>query len=154
MSDTSSDTRRSIRARAPNASSANVRNVMRANVGRTTSPELKLRRAFFAAGLRYRKNRRPEPGYRCTADLIFLGPKVCVFLDGCFWHGCPQHFVLPNSNKAWWSEKIADNRARDTRQTEYLVARGWLVIRVWEHDDLDKVAERVKETVMARGRKI
>jgi DNA mismatch endonuclease (patch repair protein) len=126
-------TGRSIRSRAPVASSPEVRTVMVANYGGNTSPERLLRSALFGLGLRFRRDARPIPTLRCEADIVFRGRRVCVFVDGCFWHGCPKHFVCPKTNAAWWAEKIRDNRARDRRQTRRLRRTGWKVIRVWEH---------------------
>lgn len=135
----------SIRARAPTACSPAVRRVMQANVPRNTSPELRLRRALHAAGLRFRKDARPEPTLRCTADVIFRRQRVCVFVDGCFWHRCHHHFVAPRTNAAWWLEKIAANVERDRRQTTFLRSRGWQVVRAWEHElsEPARVVQRV-----------
>lgn len=142
--------RRSIRARAPKASTPRVRKLMRANAG-STKPEIALRSALFAFGLRYRKNARPEAGYKCTADVVFRRAKVCVFLDGCYWHGCEAHFAIPKTNGCWWAEKIADNTARDARQSAYLTAKGWLVLRFWEHEDLKAAAIVVANALAGRN---
>lgn len=106
---------------------------MRANVPRDTKPEVRLRKALHAEGLRFRKDYRPEANLRIKADIVFTKKRLCIFVDGCFWHGCPRHFKLPKTNTAWWLEKIEDNRARDRRKTRELEARGWRVLRVWEH---------------------
>lgn len=124
----------SIRSRAPSASSAVVRRVMQANTGRETWPEQTVRRFLHGCGLRFRKDLRPLPALRCAADLVFPRAKLCIFIDGCFWHGCQRHFRLPASNSAWWAEKIEANRVRDQRNNSALRAAGWQVIRVWEHD--------------------
>lgn len=126
--------RLSIRARAPRASSPSVRRVMQANTGRATRPEAGLRSAVHRLGLRFRIDVRPESALRCTADLVFRRARVCVFVDGCYWHGCPKHFHPPKQNGAWWTEKIEDNRRRDRRRSQELADRGWKVLRVWEHD--------------------
>ena len=125
---------RSIRSRAPRASSDAVRKVMRANGPRNTRPELRLRRALYAAGLRYRVDTRPEPDLRCRADVLFSRHRLAVFVDGCYWHGCPKHFKAPKRNSEWWVEKIEDIVRRDARTTTELAGRGWLVFRFWEHD--------------------
>lgn len=146
--------RLSIRSRAPKASSALVRRVMQANTGRTTAPERTLRSRLHRKGLRFRVDVRPEPSLRCSADLIFRRSRVCVFVDGCYWHGCPRHFAVPKQNSAWWAEKIADNRKRDARRTAQLRDRGWVVIRLWEHDIYGKfvavAAARIARTVRRR----
>lgn len=143
--------RQSIRSRAPSASSAAVRRVMRANVGKESAPEMALRSSLHSRGLRFKKSCRPEPTVRCTADIVFRRKQVCVFVDGCYWHGCPLHFVPPHKNRDWWLEKIQANIDRDCRQTELLEGLGWKVIRIWEHEikeDLDAAAERVREALL------
>lgn len=100
---------------------------------RDTTPELILRKALWAAGCRYRVNwRHSEAAVRI--DIASPCRKVAVFVDGCFWHGCPQHAATPSSNTAFWTRKLAANKARDIRQTDALRAAGWRVVRVWEHD--------------------
>jgi DNA mismatch endonuclease (patch repair protein) len=145
----------SIRKRAPVSRSAVVRRVMQANKPENTSPEMVLRRALHSAGLRYRVHVRPDSTVRCVADVVFRAQKVCVFVDGCFWHGCPTHFSLPKTNSAWWREKIEDIQERDKRQTSALTARGWIVIRFWEHDVLKsprRCVNIVARRLRARGK--
>src|SRR5437016_4299938 len=125
---------KSIRARAPAASSEMVRRVMQANYGDQTKPEKLLRSELHRKGFRFYKNRRPVNVLRCAADIVFPSQRVCIFVDGCFWHGCPSHFRLPIANQAWWKEKIEANRHRDKAQTTQLQQMGWLVVRVWEHE--------------------
>lgn len=84
---------------------------------------------------------------RRTVDILFPGPKVAVFLDGCFWHGCPQHATHPKSNAEWWRTKLGRNIERDTETTEHLRDEGWTVLRFWEHEKPEDVALRVAETV-------
>jgi DNA mismatch endonuclease (patch repair protein) len=108
---------------------------MRANRGRDTQPELALRSAVHALGLRYRVNIRPIKEVRRTADLVFTRAKVAVFLDGCFWHGCPEHHrPAKGSTASFWNDKIAGNRRRDLDTDHRLQAAGWEVVRVWEHE--------------------
>lgn len=143
----------SIRKRAPSASSIAVRRAMQAVASQNTSPEMLLRRAIHKVGLRYQLHSRPEKNLRCSADIIFRAAKVCVFVDGCFWHGCPVHFQLPKTHSAWWGEKIEDNRARDVRQREELKRMGWVVIGFWEHevrDDLSRCVRIVRQAVSRR----
>lgn len=134
----------------PWASSEATRKTMRGNRGRDTKTELRVRRLVHAAGLRYRVNARPEPGLRRTADLLFTRVKVAVFIDGCYWHGCPEHFTMPATNLDYWSGKIERNRARDLETTSLLEERGWLVLRFWEHEPPSSVAERIGQEVRAR----
>lgn len=98
---------------------------------RDTAPEMALRRALWAAGLRYRlKLNRQLPG---KPDLVFAGVKVAIFVDGCFWHGCPQHGRLPKSHEAYWAPKLARNLRRDAEVNAALEVMGWKVVRLWEH---------------------
>jgi DNA mismatch endonuclease (patch repair protein) len=127
---------------------------MRATRRADTAPEMTLRRALHARGLRFFKNRRPELTLRSAADLVFPRVKVCVFVDGCYWHGCPLHFRKPRRNADWWQAKIDGNRARDERHTRALSDHGWHVIRVWEHElkgeTLASVVDRVIQAVGTR----
>lgn len=114
-----------------------------------TTPEMMLRRTLHARGLRYRLRRQVG---RFRPDLVFPGARVAVFVDGCFWHGCPVHgadeFRGPNAEK--WRDKLAANKARDLRAVEELKALHWRVIRIWECDtkrDVDLAAERVRQVV-------
>lgn len=138
----------------PAAPTPAVRRVMQGNVSADTVPERVLRGALHRAGLRFRKHTRPASDVRCTADAVFAGARVVVFVDGCFWHGCPEHFREPRANAGWWMAKIAGNRDRDARRTRQLRARGWSVIRVWEHEvrgaSLASVVERVRRRVARR----
>ncbi len=85
---------------------------------------------------------------RRTIDIVFTRLKIAVFMDGCFWHGCPQHATQPKSNGEWWRVKIATNRARDLETTKYLQSEGWTVFRFWEHEPSGEVARVVRESVM------
>jgi DNA mismatch endonuclease, patch repair protein len=131
------------------ASSPATRVIMRANRPRDTRPELALRSAVHARGLRYRVAARPIPGLRRTADLVFPGPRVAVFLDGCFWHGCVDHYRPSTRNSDFWSAKVTENRQRDLCTDELLAGAGWKVVRVWEHEDPDEAALRVEAVVMS-----
>lgn len=112
-----------------------------------TAPELALRRELHARGLRYRVT-FPVPGQRRrTIDVAFTRAKVAVFVDGCFWHGCPEHGTRPRSNSAWWRDKLAANRARDADTDQTLIALGWTVVRAWEHEVPADVADRVEVIV-------
>ena len=132
------------------ASSEAVRASMRSNRSRDTRPEMALRRAAWALGLRYRVATRPLPKVRRTADLVFTRAKVAVFLDGCFWHGCPEHHRAPAANSAYWSAKVARNHARDVEVDSLLTAADWKVVRVWEHEDPAEAARRVAAVVRSR----
>jgi DNA mismatch endonuclease (patch repair protein) len=117
---------------------------------RDTAPELALRRVLHARGRRYRLC-YPVPGLpRRTIDIAFPGPKVAVFVDGCFWHGCPEHGTDPKANDEWWAEKLARNVERDRETDAALGARMWRVVRVWEHEDASEAADRVEDVLRAR----
>ncbi|MCN9244488.1 very short patch repair endonuclease [Streptomyces sp. RY43-2] len=121
---------------------------LRGRRSRDTDPEVKLRRAVHRLGLRYRLQRMVAP--RCTADFILPRHRVAVFVDGCFWHGCPVHGAVrvqgPNAKR--WADKIEANRRRDRRNTQASEAAGWTVIRVWEcevRSDAEQAALRIAE---------
>ncbi|MDA8321320.1 MAG: very short patch repair endonuclease [Actinomycetota bacterium] len=129
------------------ASSPAVRAVMRGNKGKDTRPELAVRSAAHALGLRYRVGVRPLPDTRRTADLVFPKAKVAVFVDGCFWHGCPDHYRPASRNAEFWTAKIAGNIERDADTDARLTAAGWRVIRVWEHEPAAIAARKIMEVV-------
>lgn len=117
---------------------------------RDTQVELALRRALYAAGLRYRVHRRPVRGVRREADIVFVSARVAVFVDGCFWHGCPEHATWPKRNAEFWRTKIEGNRSRDLDTDTRLAEAGWLAVRVWEHESAEAAAERVRAVVELR----
>ncbi len=134
----------------PTASSREVSARMSRQANRDTTPELAVRRLLHAAGHRYRLHRRVPGMPRRTIDIAFPGPKVAVFLDGCFWHGCPQHATSPKANGEWWREKLEKNMSRDSETNARLMAEGWDVLRFWEHESPDAVAAKVALAVDAR----
>lgn len=117
-----------------------------------TDPERALRSRLHSLGLRYRLHRRPVKGLRRQADIVFSRAQVVVFVDGCFWHQCPDHATSPKANGAWWAAKLAANVARDQDTDRRLAEAGWRVVRVWEHEDVDAAAARVA-AVVAEARK-
>lgn len=133
----------------PHASSDAVRRRFAEQRREGTGPEMELRRALHARGLRYRVA-YPVPGLqRRSIDVAFLGPRVAVFVDGCFWHGCPQHFVPPKANAQWWADKIERNRARDQETVRHLATQGWRSIRLWEHEPVEEMSAAV--TLLLEG---
>jgi DNA mismatch endonuclease (patch repair protein) len=118
---------------------------------RDTSIEVALRSRLHGAGLRYRIHQRPLPGLRREADIVFRRAKVAVFVDGCFWHGCPLHSTQPKRNNDFWVAKIEGNSARDRATDEALREAGWLPVRVWEHVSPDEAAATVRQIVESRS---
>ncbi|MEV0009458.1 very short patch repair endonuclease [Streptomyces sp. NPDC051840] len=114
---------------------------------RDTAPEVAVRKLLHASGYRYRLNERVPGMSRRTIDIAFTRARVAVFLDGCFWHGCPEHATQPKANATWWREKLDRNMARDVETTAHLVAEGWTVLRFWEHQSPVQVAEQVAKVV-------
>ncbi|NUP19427.1 MAG: very short patch repair endonuclease [Streptomyces sp.] len=123
---------------------------MSRQLSKNTAAELAVRRLLHAAGLRYRVEYRVPGMARRRIDVAFPGLKVAVLIDGCFWHGCPQHATHPKANAEWWREKLDRNMARDRETTEHLTAEGWTVLRFWEHEAPGDVAVRVAAAVAQR----
>ena len=117
-----------------------------------TLVELAFRSAVYRRGFRYRVHRRPLADFRRQADLVFPGTRVAVFVDGCFWHGCPAHIGWPKSNADWWRVKIARTRERDADTDARLREAGWTPFRVWEHDDPEAAADRLAALLLERRR--
>ncbi|MDZ5622049.1 very short patch repair endonuclease [Nocardioides sp. HM23] len=127
------------------ATSDRARATMRANRSTNTMPELAIRQILHRHGLRYRVNVRPIRAVRRSADVVFTKQRLAVFVDGCFWHGCPQHYVAPKQNVDYWSEKVRRNRERDAETTRLLEEAGWHVLRVWEHEAPAASAQRIEQ---------
>lgn len=115
------------------ASSSGTARSMRGNKRRDTQPEIKIRKLLHASGLRFRIDYSLQPGIRTKADIVFTRRRVAVYIDGCFWHGCPQHATYPKTNTEHWLPKLARNIERDRKTDAALQACGWTVIRIWEH---------------------
>jgi DNA mismatch endonuclease, patch repair protein len=130
--------------RSPEASSATVSARMRRTGRRDTAAEVAIRRELHRRGHRYRVDLRPSDRLRTRADIVFTRWRVAVFIDGCFWHGCPEHWTAPKANAAWWRQKIETNVARDRRTDTALTAQGWLVVRIWEHEDVRAAVARIE----------
>ncbi|MGD8202145.1 very short patch repair endonuclease [Ornithinimicrobium sp. W1679] len=140
-------TRRTESEASSFASTPGVRGRMQVQRTRDTAPEMALRRALHSMGLRYRVDRAPLPGLRRRADIVFGPAKVAVFVDGCFWHGCPEHGTAARVNADYWSAKIERNRVRDADTDARLFADGWTVVRVWEHTPPAEAAVLVAKAV-------
>ena len=121
---------------------------MKANRRVDTRPEALLRSALHRRGLRFRKDVYLRVGdVRTKADIVFRPRRIAVYLDGCFWHSCPEHGQLPQANRTYWKPKLERNVQRDEEVTRALEADGWTVIRIWEHEPIDLAAQRIYEAV-------
>ena len=118
---------------------------------RDTGPELAVRRLLYADGLRYRVNYKPKSPKlgRSTIDIAFPGKRLAVFIDGCFWHNCPEHGELPKANNKWWRDKFAENAERDEKVTKILTENGWIVQRYWTHETPENVCQVIQEAIQA-----
>jgi DNA mismatch endonuclease (patch repair protein) len=124
---------------------------MRGNRAADTRPELALRSELHRRGYRFRKVAAPVHGLRCRADVVFVRARVAVFIDGCFWHRCPEHGTSPRTNSDYWSAKLDLNVARDRRNDDALSACGWTVVRVWEHENIVEAADRIAQILWERA---
>ena len=118
---------------------------------RDTLPELAIRHLVHQAGLRYIVDARPVPSLHRRADLVFRGPKIAAFVDGCYWHGCPDHCRLSGQNLGYWTSKIDTNRQRDADTDRRLTDEGWEVFRAWTHECPEEVAAALIELVRSRS---
>ena len=118
---------------------------MAATRGVNNRGDLLLRSILHKRGLRFRIQRRLIPGSTRSVDIVFPKARLAVFVDGCFWHGCPIHGTQPKSNVEWWRAKIHQNKDRDLETNELLRELGWDVLRVWEHEDPEDASERIVE---------
>ncbi|SDQ35335.1 very short patch repair endonuclease [Quadrisphaera sp. DSM 44207] len=137
---------------APAASSPAAARTMRANRRRDTQPEVALRRELWRRGHRYLVDATPAgTSRRRRADVLLRGARIAVFVDGCFWHSCPQHLSVPKRNREWWEVKLASVRERDARTDVELRAAGWVPVRIWEHEEPRAAVDRL-EVLLASGR--
>jgi len=131
----------------PTPKNAHVAKQMRKMSTKDSKPEMQLRRALHALGLRYRLHRKDLPG---KPDIVFPSARIAVFVDGCFWHRCPDHYVAPKNNAEFWETKIAKNVERDRRQDAELAELGWESIRIWEHEDVVASALAIQKRLVDR----
>lgn len=132
------------------ASSQAVRNSMQGNKSKDTKPELVVRRYLHGTGLRYRVHARPIKDWNRRADIVFPRIKVAVFVNGCYWHGCPKHYKVPKTNASYWLPKIQRNVERDAETYKRLKSQGWLIFPIWEHEDLEKKARQIALRIRKR----
>lgn len=114
---------------------------------RDTSPEVAIRRRLFARGARFRVGYPVPERPRCSIDIAFPKRRIAIFVDGCFWHGCPEHGTMPKANAGTWAAKLEGNRTRDREIDTHLAERSWTVIRVWEHDEPSEVCENIMQAL-------
>jgi DNA mismatch endonuclease, patch repair protein len=136
----------------PHPTSAAVTAAMKGNRRADTKPEIALRAALHTLGLRFRKDYmvRAQDGARAKVDIVFTRARVAVFVDGCFWHGCPEHGNTPRANTHYWGPKLERNRRRDARVTAALTSNGWRVLRLWEHTSVDDGVRQVLAALRGR----
>jgi DNA mismatch endonuclease, patch repair protein len=143
------------RSAKPAASSEAAMKRMQAAKPRDTAPEKALRSLLHSKGLRFRLDQRPIKELNRKADIVFQSVKVAVFVDGCFWHGCPIHGTWAKANAEFWKIKIEQNQARDIDTDKKLKEAGWRVVRVWEHEDPDRASQKIYHLIaLIRGKKI
>lgn len=124
---------------------------MQATGQRDTDIEMTIRRSLHARGHRYRVDHSPVSSVRSRPDIVFTGKKLAIYIDGCFWHGCPEHATWPKKNSEFWREKIERNRQRDRRAAAELRAAGWEVMRIWEHVPVEVAVERIERALALLG---
>lgn len=129
------------------ASSEAVSRRMSSQGSKNTHPEVELRRILHRRGLRFRVHYRPEPSLRRTPDIVFTRARVVVFVDGCFWHQCPDHKTVPIANAEWWATKLNANTQRDRDTDARFTALGWTVVRTWEHTPPELAADLVEQAL-------
>lgn len=132
----------------PEPSTSGVSAQMKGNRGVDTSPERRVRSLLHRQGLRFRKNSViAVDAVRVRPDIVFRSARVAVFIDGCFWHGCPVHGRTPQVNRPYWRAKLARNLERDNRNGALLTRAGWVVLRYWEHEEIEHVARSIATRV-------
>jgi DNA mismatch endonuclease (patch repair protein) len=129
------------------ASSEATRHSMQGNKGRDTKPELAVRKILFSHGFRFRVIYKPIKHVQVSADIAFVKAKTLVMIDGCYWHGCPEHYKLPHTNLVYWQQKILRNKERDMHTNLILRDAGWTVLRYWEHEKPEDIAEDIERHV-------
>ena len=139
--------------KAPPPSSDAALSRMKAAKPKDTAPEITLRSEIHRRGFRYRVDTKPLKELNRRADIVFRPTKVAVFVDGCFWHGCPEHGTWPKANAEFWEVKIKRNQKRDVDTNRRLEEAGWKVVRVWEHEDVEVAADRICNIVSKRSAK-
>ena len=110
---------------------------------KNTKPEITIRQLIWKKGYRYRIGH----GLMGKPDMVFPSYNIAIFIDGCFWHGCPKHYRMPSSNVKYWKQKISQNKKRDRKINKQLKKEGWKIIRIWEHDIKQNPEKTVKRII-------
>jgi DNA mismatch endonuclease (patch repair protein) len=139
---------RRVSTAIPVAPSADVRRRMQATRQRGTKPEQAFKLVFDSHGWSYLEDVAPVAGLRSRPDFVFTGPRLAVYIDGCFWHSCPEHGTMPKRNQAWWADKLEANRRRDAEANRRLHEAGWTVVRFWAHDDPERAAGQLASALL------
>jgi DNA mismatch endonuclease, patch repair protein len=135
----------------PKASSVAAKHRMEAGKPKDTKPEIELRIALRSLGLEhFQTNQKVIKGSRRDVDIVFPTQKIAVFIDGCFWHGCPKHGTWPKANSEFWFAKIQRNKKRDKDTNKKLRAAGWKVVRIWEHENPIRAAKKIAKFLAVR----
>ncbi len=133
----------------PLPSSPNVSSVMRGNRRSNTRPEVRIRSYLHRQGYRFRKDYQINAnGRNCRPDIVFTKQRLAIFIDGCFWHQCPDHGRIPSVNKGYWEKKLLGNTKRDKEDTSSLRVAGWRVVRIWEHVSLEDAVKAIKDELI------
>lgn len=141
-----------LKRRTPLPSSLAAKHRMEAGKPKDTRPEMELRAALITLGSKgFEVNHKALTDLRRNADIAFLSERIAIFIDGCFWHGCPKHGTWPKANAEFWRAKIERNKERDIDTNKKLRAAGWKVVRVWEHENMVKVAKRISKLLEVRA---
>lgn len=127
-----------------------IRRRMEALRRKDTDPELAIQSELVRMGVRFQTDTRPDT-VRSRADLVVVDARLAIYIDGCYWHACPDHGTVPKRNTAWWVAKLEANQQRDLRVTAQLEAAGWAVLRIWEHEDVAMAADRIRSAAVSRG---
>lgn len=135
-----------IASAVPEPLDSSTRSRLAGQMRTDTGPEVALRKELWSRGFRYSLH-RPIRGTRRTIDIALVKHRVAVFVDGCFWHGCPKHGSTPTNNAEWWIRKLEANRRRDVDTNRILKSQGWTVVRVWEHETVKTAANRIQRAV-------
>lgn len=141
-----------IREQQPKPQSQAVSQRMQRVRRENTSPEVALRSQLHRLGLRFRVHIRATPKSLAKPDIVFTRSRIAVFVDGCFWHACPEHASWPKTNRVWWRKKILANVHRDRQHDAELTEAGWTVVRVWEHENPEVAAATILSIVRQRDR--